>query len=109
MSTTKQPEARQSFQNLPLNEQIRRALPIARDRIVGGIDSPRHTEMTIVDRVVELLRRRQIAAARAITLTSVVKDSITTSPLYRTCFKAFAIEGQSMWSFPGVPRSLPHA
>src|ERR1051325_9742867 len=40
--------------------------------------------------------RRQMAAARAITLTSVVKDSITTSPLYFTSFNALAIGFQSM-------------
>ena len=39
---------------------------------------------------------RQMAAARAITLTSVVNDSITTSPLYLIAFRAAATAFQSM-------------
>src|SRR5206468_211770 len=52
---------------------------------------------------------RQIAAARAMTFTSVVNDSITTSPWYRMALSAAAMDFQSMWSLPGVPRSLPQA
>src|SRR5437660_7778463 len=40
--------------------------------------------------------RRQIAAARAMTFTSVVNDSITTSPLYLIALSAEAIDFQSM-------------
>jgi hypothetical protein len=40
--------------------------------------------------------RRQIAAARAMTFTSVVKLSITTSPSYRIFFRAATIGFQSM-------------
>src|SRR6266481_4687630 len=40
--------------------------------------------------------RRQMAAARAITFTSVVNDSITTSPLYLIARSAAAIGFQSM-------------
>lgn len=39
---------------------------------------------------------RQIAAALAITLTSLVNDSITTSPLYLTAFSALAMQSQPM-------------
>src|SRR5437588_5041056 len=40
--------------------------------------------------------RRQIAAARAMTFTSVVNDSITTSPLYLIALSAEATDFQSM-------------
>jgi hypothetical protein len=40
--------------------------------------------------------RRQMAAARAITFTSVVNDSMTTSPLYLMSRRALAMDFQSM-------------
>src|SRR5438309_3605726 len=40
--------------------------------------------------------RRQIAAARAMTFTSVVNDSITTSPLYLIALSAAATDFQSI-------------
>src|SRR5439155_13630576 len=40
--------------------------------------------------------RRQIAAARAMTFTSVVNDSITTSPLYLIALRAEATDFQSL-------------
>jgi len=50
-----------------------------------------------------------MAAAFAMTTTSFVNDSITTSPLYLIALSALAMPSQQIWSLPGVPRSLPQA
>ena len=60
--------------------------------------------------------RRQMAAARAITFTSVVKDSITTSPLYLTAFSDHLFkEKRALWADeafldkPCTPKALLEA
>lgn len=42
------------FQNLPLPEQVRRAMPIARNLLEQGINSGERTDDTFVDRVAAL-------------------------------------------------------
>ena len=51
--------------------------------------------LTAISSVVGSIRR-QIAAARAMTFTSVVNDSITTSPSYLTFLSAATMGFQSM-------------
>jgi hypothetical protein len=52
---------------------------------------------------------RQIAAARAIMFTEVVKASMNTSPLHWLCFSSFAMGFQACDSLRRVLQSLPQA
>ena len=54
-------------------------------------------------------RGRHTAAARAISFTSVEKDSMTSVPSNFTFFSAAAISAQATCPVPGVPRSFSFA
>src|SRR5690606_37981208 len=51
---------------------------------------------------------RQMDAAVAMLALSAVKLSMTSGPVYPTSSSAATRAGQSVWSPPGAPRSLPH-
>lgn len=52
------------FQSLDTDEQIRRAIPVARELLIGGFDSGRHENKTIIDAVAEVLTPKLRAALK---------------------------------------------